>query len=67
MNVYFNNSCNICKAEINLYKKENIQDLNWIDITKNKNAEEDTNKSDKELLRRLHAAVSYTHLRAHET
>jgi len=54
MKVYFNNSCNICKAEINLYKKENIQDLNWIDITKNKNAEEDTNKSDKELLRRLH-------------
>ena len=50
MKVYFNNSCNICKAEINLYKKENIQDLNWIDITKNKNAEEDTNKSDKELL-----------------
>ena len=37
MKVYFNNSCNICKAEINLYKKENIQDLNWIDITKNKN------------------------------
>ena len=54
MKVYFNNSCNICKAEINLYKKENIQDLNWIDITKNKNAEQDTNKSDKELLRRLH-------------
>ncbi len=51
MKVYFNNSCNICKAEINLYKKENIQDLNWIDITKNKNAEEDTDKSDKELLR----------------
>jgi len=24
MKVYFNNSCNICRAEINLYKKENI-------------------------------------------
>ena len=54
MKVYFNNSCSICRAEINLYKKENISELNWIDITKNKEAEDETNKSDKELLRRLH-------------
>ena len=54
MKVYFNNSCSICRAEINLYKKENINELNWIDITKNKEAEEETNKSDKELLKRLH-------------
>ena len=54
MKVYFNNSCSICRAEINLYKKENISELNWIDITKNKGAEDETNKSDKELLRRLH-------------
>ena len=54
MKVFFNNSCNICRAEINMYKKENIEDLNWVDITKNKEAEIETSKSDKELLRRLH-------------
>ena len=46
MKVYFNNSCSICRAEINLYKKENISELNWIDITKNKEAEDETNKSE---------------------
>ena len=54
MKVFFNNSCKICRAEINIYKKENIKNLNWIDITKNKNAELETKKTDKELLRRLH-------------
>ena len=54
MKVFFNNSCTICRAEINLYKKENINELEWVDITKNKEAEEETNKTDKELLRRLH-------------
>jgi len=52
--VYFNNSCNICRAEINLYKKQNIKDLEWIDITDNKSAELETQKDDKTLLRRLH-------------
>ena len=33
MKVYFNNSCKICKAEIDLYKKEKIDDINWVDIT----------------------------------
>ena len=37
-----------------MYKKENIENLNWVDITKNKEAEIETSKSDKELLRRLH-------------
>ena len=54
MKVYFNNSCNICKAEINLYKKQDIQDIKWIDITNNKSAELETQKNDKTLLRRLH-------------
>ena len=54
MKVYFNNSCNICKAEINLYKKQNVHDIEWIDITNNKNAELETKKNDKTLLRRLH-------------
>jgi len=52
--VYFNNSCNICRAEINLYKKQNIEDIEWIDITDNKSAEIETHKNDKALLRRLH-------------
>ena len=54
MKVYFNNSCKICRTEINMYKKENIEDIDWIDITDNKNAEKETSKNDKELLRRLH-------------
>ena len=52
--VYFNNSCKICRLEINMYKKENIEDIDWIDITDNKEAEKETSKNDKELLRRLH-------------
>ena len=52
--VYFNNSCKICRSEINLYKKENIKDIDWIDITNNLDAEKETSRNDKELLRRLH-------------
>ena len=54
MKVYFNNTCKICKAEIDLYKKEKIKEIDWIDITSNKLAEKETSKSGKELLRRLH-------------
>ena len=54
MKVYFNNSCSICRAEINLYKKQNIEDIEWVDITDNKSAELETLKDDKALLRRLH-------------
>jgi len=52
--VYFNNSCNICRAEINLYKKQNVEGIEWVDITDNKSAEIETQKNDKALLRRLH-------------
>ena len=54
MKVYFNNSCKICRSEINIYKKEKIEEIDWIDITNNSNAEKETSKKDKELLRRLH-------------
>ena len=54
MKVYINNSCKICRSEINLYKKENIKDIDWIDITNNSDAEKETSRNDKELLRRLH-------------
>ncbi len=54
MKVYFNNSCKICRSEINLYKKEKIEEIDWIDITNNELAEKETDKNDKQLLRRLH-------------
>ena len=54
MKVYFNNSCKICKAEIDLYKKEKIDEIDWIDITNNELAEKETSKDSKQLLRRLH-------------
>ena len=54
MKVYFNNSCKICKAEIDLYKKEKIQEIDWVDITNNNLAEKETSKNSKQLLRRLH-------------
>ena len=54
MKVYFNNSCKICRAEIDLYKKEKVQEIDWVDITNNDLAEKETSKNSKELLRRLH-------------
>ena len=54
MKVYFNNSCKICKSEIELYKKEKIDGIDWIDITNNEQAEKETSKNDRQLLRRLH-------------
>ena len=53
MKVYFNNSCKICKAEIDLYKKEKIEEIDWVDITNKDLAEKETSKNSKELLRRL--------------
>ena len=54
MKVYFNNSCKICKAEIDLYKKEKIQEIEWVDITNNELAKKETSRNSKELLRRIH-------------
>ena len=54
MKVYYNESCSICRAEINLYKRQNIEEIDWVDITNNIAAEDETAKDDKTLLRRLH-------------
>ena len=54
MKVYYNKSCSICRAEIDLYKKQNIKEIDWIDITNNMAAENETLKDNKTLLRRLH-------------
>ena len=50
--VYFNNSCSVCRMEINHYKKFN-EKLSWIDVTNNKEAQKETAKSSAELIRRL--------------
>ena len=52
--VFFNNSCNICKMEIDHYKKNSDENLEWVDITNNQEAINLTSKSQAELLRRLH-------------
>ena len=52
--VFFNNSCNICRAEINHYKKYSNENIEWIDVTNNKEAQQITSKSYKQLLRRMH-------------
>ena len=52
--VFFNNSCSICRLEINHYKKISDHNLEWVDITNNEEALKITSKSQKELLRRLH-------------
>ena len=54
MKVYYNETCKICRAEINLYKKQNIEEIEWVDITNNIVAKKETLKDDKNLLRRLH-------------
>jgi len=54
MKVYYNKSCSICRAEINLYKKQDIKEIEWVDITNNVIAEKNTLKNNKTLLRRLH-------------
>ena len=48
--VFFNNSCNICRAEINHYKKHSDSNLEWVDVTDNQDAQQLTSKSYKDLL-----------------
>ncbi len=52
--VFFNNSCNVCRLEINHYKKISDSNFEWVDITNNEEAIKLTSKSQKELLRRIH-------------
>ena len=52
--VFFNNSCNICRAEINHYKKYSNTNIEWVDVTDNKQAQQLTQKSYRQLLRRMH-------------
>ena len=52
--VLFNNSCNICKAEIDHYKKHCNSKLEWVDVSSDTKVQMTTSKSYKELLRRMH-------------
>ena len=54
LKVYYNNNCSVCRIEINHYIRKNTKDIKWIDITNNKEAEIELNKSARQLLRRLH-------------
>ena len=40
--VFFNNSCNVCRLEINHYKKIADSNLEWIDITNNDDHDENS-------------------------
>ena len=51
--VYYNESCSICRFEINHYKKFEKR-IDWIDVTYNKSAVDEIKKQPKELIRRLH-------------
>ena len=42
--VFFNNSCNICRTEINHYKKYSNNNVEWIDVTNNEEAKKITSK-----------------------
>ena len=48
------NSCNICRTEINHYKKYSNNNVEWIDVTNNEEAKKITSKSYKDLIRRMH-------------
>ena len=54
MKVYYNNSCKICKTEIDFYKKQKIDEIQWVDITDGSSVTRDTGKKSHALLRRLH-------------
>ena len=50
---FYNESCKICRTEINHYKKIN-KSIDWIDVITNKNSLKETNLTSKELIRRMH-------------
>ena len=52
--VFYNHSCNICRAEINHYKKITKDEFDFVDITDNYMAKVQTKSNDRQLLRRMH-------------
>tara|TARA_B100001057_G_scaffold141849_1_gene141553 strand:+ start:1142 stop:1489 length:348 start_codon:yes stop_codon:yes gene_type:complete len=52
--VYFNNSCSICRAEINEYKKHCDNNIEWVDISSSEDSEIQTGVAVDNLYRRMH-------------
>ena len=52
--VFYNQSCGICRAEINHYKKITKNEFDFVDITNNEMAKIQTKRNNLELLRRMH-------------
>ncbi len=52
--VFYNQSCNICRAEINHYKKITKDEFDFVDITDNEMAKVETKSDAATLLRRMH-------------
>jgi predicted DCC family thiol-disulfide oxidoreductase YuxK len=52
--VFYNHSCNICRAEIYHYKKITKDQFDFVDITDNEMAKIQTKSNDRQLLRRMH-------------
>ena len=58
--VFYNNSCSICRTEINHYKKIAKDEFVFIDITDNSEATNMTNLDKTSLLRRMHVIENGT-------
>jgi predicted DCC family thiol-disulfide oxidoreductase YuxK len=52
--VFYNQSCSICRAEINHYKKISKDEFDFVDITDNEMAKVETKSDAATLLRRMH-------------
>ena len=52
--VFYNQSCNICRVEINHYKKITKDEFDFVDITNNHLARVQTKLSYRQLLRRMY-------------
>ena len=52
--VFYNQSCSICRAEINHYKKITKDEFDFVDVTNNEMAKVQTKSDAATLLRRMH-------------
>jgi len=52
--VFYNQSCSICRAEINHYKKITKDEFDFVDVTNNEMAKVQTKSDAATLIRRMH-------------
>ena len=55
--IFYNNQCSLCNIEINHYKKK-CDTIKWIGIHDNLNSNKEINKTQKQLIRRLHLMIN---------